>query len=244
MNCLFPSSGTGIQLFNLVKDLFDRERTFIISDFLNENDIEVLLSQNWKPLKLEQVLFQENNYILGFLLWWPTILDKEIINKFNTGVVNFHPSYLPFGRGKDPYFWSIVNDEPFGISCHFIDENIDCGDLIIQKKIVKNWTDTGESLRNKAIGELKSVIRDWVIKILASDYTLEKIVNLSVNYREDMLNKSWVELDSLCTFREFLNLIRAKSNKDHIGIVFSDSDGRFHIKLQIEEYPNGSNSKI
>ena len=108
MNCLFPSSGTGIQLFNLVKDLFDRERTFIISDFLNENDIEVLLSQNWKPLKLEQVLFQENNYILGFLLWWPTILDKEIINKFNTGVVNFHPSYLPFGRGKDPYFWSML----------------------------------------------------------------------------------------------------------------------------------------
>ena len=231
MNCLFPSSGTGIQLFNLIKDLFDRERTFIISDFLNDNDVEVLLSQNWRPLKLEQVLFQENNYILGFLLWWPTILDKKIINKFNTGVVNFHPSYLPFGRGKDPYFWSIVNDEPFGISCHFIDENIDCGDLIIQKKIVKNWTDTGESLRNKAIGELKSVIRDWVIKILASDYTLEKIVNLSVNYREDMLNKSWVELDSLCTFREFLNLIRAKSNKDHIGIVFSDSDGRFHIKL-------------
>lgn len=43
----------GAQLFNLVKDLFDLERNYIISDFLNEDDIEILLSQNWKLLKLE-----------------------------------------------------------------------------------------------------------------------------------------------------------------------------------------------
>lgn len=53
LNCLFPSSGMGAQLFNLVKDLFDLERNYIISDFLNEDDIEILLSQNWKLLKLE-----------------------------------------------------------------------------------------------------------------------------------------------------------------------------------------------
>lgn len=241
MNCLFPSSGMGTQLFNLVKDLFDPEHTYIISNFLNEDDSEILLSQNWKLLKLEQILSQENDYVLGFLLWWPTILDEKIINKFKTGIVNFHPSYLPFGRGKDPYFWSIVNDEPFGISCHFIDKKIDSGGLIVQKRISKDWTDTGESLRDKAIKELKLVIKDWISKVIQSDYVLEKIADLSVNYRKDMLDKSVVELDSQYTFREFLNLIRAKSNSDHIGVVFSDSDYRFHVKLQIEECSNESN---
>ncbi len=244
MNCLFPGSGLGAQLLNLVKDLFDLDRTHIISDFLNQDDTEVLLGQNWKLIKLEQILSWENDYVLGFLLWWPTILEEKILDKFKTGIVNFHPSYLPFGRGKDPYFWSIVNDEPFGISCHFIDNKIDAGSLIIQKRIPKEWTDTGESLREKAINELKLVIKDWVSKVIQSDYELKNITNLSVNYRKDMLNKSFVELDSQYKFREFLNLIRAKSNSGQIGIVFLDSDNRFHVKLQIEECPNGPNSKI
>ena len=38
----------GTQLFNLVEDLFDPESTYIISNFLNEDDSEILLSQNWK----------------------------------------------------------------------------------------------------------------------------------------------------------------------------------------------------
>ena len=244
MNCLFPGSGLGAQLLNLVKDLFDLDRTHIISDFLNQDDTEVLLGQNWKLIKLEQILSWENDYVLGFLLWWPTILEEKILDKFKTGIVNFHPSYLPFGRGKDPYFWSIVNDEPFGISCHFIDNKIDAGSLIIQKRIPKEWTDTGESLREKAINELKLVIKDWVSKVIQSDYELKNITNLSVNYRKDMLNKSFVELDSQYKFREFLNLIRAKSNSGQIGVVFSDSNNRFHVKLQIQECPNGPNSKI
>ena len=244
MNCLFPGSGIGAQLLNLVKDLFDLDHTHIISDYLNEDDSAVLLSENWKLIKLEQVLSRENDYVLGFLLWWPTILEEKILNKFKTGIVNFHPSYLPFGRGKDPYFWSIVNDEPFGISCHFIDNKIDGGSLIIQKRIPKEWTDTGESLREKAIKELKLVIKVWVSKVIKSDYELENITNLSVNYRKDMLNRSFVELDSQYKFREFLNLIRAKSNSGQIGVVFSDSDNLFHVKLQIQECPNGPNSKI
>lgn len=244
MNCIFLNSEIGTKLFDLTRDLFDVDSTYIISDFLNKKDTKILLSQNWKLLKLEQILSEENDYFLGFLFWWPTILKEEIINKFRTGIVNFHPSYLPFGRGKDPYFWSIVNDEPFGISCHFIDKKIDSGNLIVQKRIAKDWTDTGESLREKAIKELKLVIRDWVNKVIKSDYQLVEILNLNVNYRKDMLNRSFVKLDSQLTFREFLNLIRAKSNGDHIGVVFSDCDSRFHVKLQIEECADGPNSKV
>lgn len=244
MNCLFPSSGMGIQLFDLVKSLFDPDHTYIISDFLNEDESEILLRQNWKLLKIEQILSEDDDFVIGFLLWWPTILDEKIINKFQTGIVNFHPSYLPFGRGKDPYFWSIVNDEPFGISCHFIDKKIDSGSLIVQKKIAKDWTDTGESLREKAINELKFVIKDWVKKVIESDYVLKKIDDLTVNYRKDMLNKTFVELDTQHTFREFLNLVRAKSNSDHIGVEFLDSGNRFHVKLQIEECSDEPDSKI
>ena len=88
------------------------------------------------------------------------------------------------------------------------------------------------------------VIKDWIIKVIQADYVLKNFDHLSVNYRKDMLKRSVVELDSQHTFREFLNLIRAKSNGNQIGVVFSDSDDRFHVKLQIEGCPDGPNSKI
>ena len=77
MNCLFPGSGLGAQLLNLVKDLFDLDRTHIISDFLNQDDTEVLLGQNWKLIKLEQILSWENDYVLGFLLWYQQSLKRK-----------------------------------------------------------------------------------------------------------------------------------------------------------------------
>ena len=106
--------------------------------------------------------------------------------------------------------------------------------MLFCKKEFQKLTDTGESLRQKALEELKLTIKDWVSKVIKSDYTIEKVANSNVNYRKDMLEKSFVELDSKCTFREFLNLVRAKSNSEQIGIVFSDENNRYQVKLQIQ----------
>ena len=121
---------------------------------------------------------------LGFLVWWPKILTKEIISIADFGFINTHPSLLPYARGKNYNFWTLVNDEPFGISCHFIDKKIDSRSLIMQKKIAK----------------------DWVSKIIQSDYALEKIVNLSVNYRKDTLNRSY--RDIFCAFNVVFRIKR------------------------------------
>ena len=40
----------------------------------------------------------------------------------------------------------------------------------------------------------KKIAKDWVSKIIQSDYALEKIVNLSVNYRKDTLNRSYRDI--------------------------------------------------
>ena len=43
---------------------------------------------------------------------------------------------MPFYRGRSPINWAIINGENFiGLTVHFIDKNIDTGDIIYQRKL-------------------------------------------------------------------------------------------------------------
>ncbi|WP_130472396.1 methionyl-tRNA formyltransferase [Candidatus Magnetaquicoccus inordinatus] len=57
--------------------------------------------------------------------------------------VNMHPSYLPYYRGNNPYFWPIANGETStGVSYHFLSEYFDEGDLIFQQHVPIHPGDT------------------------------------------------------------------------------------------------------
>ena len=64
------------------------------------------------------------------------LLKQELINLPKYGSINLHPSLLPLYRGMSPQHWPIINgDSETGITVHFIDEGVDTGDIIIQRKI-------------------------------------------------------------------------------------------------------------
>ena len=52
--------------------------------------------------------------------------------------INLHISYLPFNRGAHPNFWSFVDNSPKGVTIHEIDEGLDTGPIIHQKKLSFN----------------------------------------------------------------------------------------------------------
>ncbi len=64
------------------------------------------------------------------------ILKQELIELPKYGSINLHPSLLPLYRGMSPQHWPIINgDSETGITVHFIDEGVDTGDIIVQKKL-------------------------------------------------------------------------------------------------------------
>ncbi len=91
------------------------------------------------------------NLDLMILAWWPSIVKGEAISKTAKGWLNMHPSLLPFNRGKHPYYWSIVEGTPFGVTLHLIDEGVDTGPLLFQKEIAVEFEDTGETLYQKGL---------------------------------------------------------------------------------------------
>jgi methionyl-tRNA formyltransferase len=51
-------------------------------------------------------------------------------------VINVHAGALPFYRGRNVLNWAIINGETsFGVTCHYVDEGIDTGDIIEQRML-------------------------------------------------------------------------------------------------------------
>ncbi|NPA03637.1 MAG: formyl transferase [Epsilonproteobacteria bacterium] len=62
------------------------------------------------------------------------IIPKKITQNYK--ILNLHISYLPFNKGADPNLWSHLENSPTGVTIHYIDEGIDSGDILLQKRVV------------------------------------------------------------------------------------------------------------
>ena len=79
------------------------------------------------------------------------ILDKDVIAfiERKKGAINLHISYLPYNRGTDPNFWSIVEGTPTGVTIHKINKGLDTGDILLQKRVPIQNSDTLETSYKK-----------------------------------------------------------------------------------------------
>jgi methionyl-tRNA formyltransferase len=74
------------------------------------------------------------------------ILRKRILRIPPDGMLNSHPGLLPEVRGSASVAWSVYYDIPIGSTCHFIDPNIDTGDIVLKRVIPVQRGDTYELL--------------------------------------------------------------------------------------------------
>ena len=80
--------------------------------FLKKNKIEFIISYGYKYL-----------------------ITKDIIDLFKGKIINLHISFLPFNRGYYPNLWSHLEGSPSGVTIHLINEQIDGGEILLQKKV-------------------------------------------------------------------------------------------------------------
>ena len=76
-----------------------------------------------------------------------SIIKKDLLQIPKYGVINRHNALLPKNRGRLTPFWVLYKGEKeTGVSIHFIDEGIDSGEIIVQKKYKVRNNDTFNSL--------------------------------------------------------------------------------------------------
>lgn len=63
------------------------------------------------------------------------IIQKELLSIPKIGILNRHASLLPHFRGRVGSFWAHAEKSPeYGVTIHFVDEKIDSGPIVLQKK--------------------------------------------------------------------------------------------------------------
>lgn len=79
------------------------------------------------------------------------IIRENLLDIPRKGTLNAHMGLLPKYRGMNVLEWSLFNNDPIGITVHFMDTGIDTGDILLKKNVPINTVDTIESLRAKSI---------------------------------------------------------------------------------------------
>lgn len=111
---------------------------------------------------------------LVVLVGYMRILSPEFVQKFKNKIINVHPALLPKFSGKG-FFGSNVHEavleageKETGMTIHYIDEGVDTGEIILQKKCKVTPEDTPETLKEK-VQELEKKWYPEVIRNFAKN---------------------------------------------------------------------------
>lgn len=167
-NIAIFASGNGSNAQNIVK-YFKNNLTVNVSLILTNNS-EAFVLERAKQLNIPSFVFKrkdfyESNLVLDILtenkinfivlagfLW---LVPKKMLKKYPNRIINIHPALLPKYGGKGMYGARVhqevyeSGDTETGITIHYVNERYDEGEIIFQKKIPIDSSDTPDIIAEK-----------------------------------------------------------------------------------------------
>lgn len=119
-----------------------------VKEYAVQNNIEVL-----QPEKMKDELFINRLEELEadlFVIVAFRILPEKVFTLPKFGSFNLHGSLLPKYRGAAPIQWAIINgDNETGLTTFFLQQKVDTGNIILQKRIEIDKEDNFGTLHDK-----------------------------------------------------------------------------------------------
>ncbi len=114
-------------------------------------------------------LLKKHKTDLVCLAGFMKILSKNFIKKLSKPIINIHPSLLPKYKGLNTHKRAIENrDKLSGATVHIVNDKLDSGKIILQKKIKILKTDTEKSLEKKILKIEHKIYPLAIIKLLTN----------------------------------------------------------------------------
>ena len=105
--------------------------------------------------------FAENEFEIGISMGWQRLIPQAVLDRFQYGIFGFHGScgYLPYGRGRSPLNWSVINgDTRFILNLFQYDAKADSPNVFANEMFSINPHDTIRTLQYKNILVSKRLI--------------------------------------------------------------------------------------
>ncbi len=121
----------------------DNPTAFVIKRFASNKKKVVYL-----PFEKNYDYFSQNSFDLYVLAGYMKIITPDTL-KLGT-FINIHPSLLPKYKGKNAIKRAYDAKEKItGVTIHYVDEHIDTGKIIVQKKLIIDYNEPFEMLEAK-----------------------------------------------------------------------------------------------
>ncbi len=145
---------------------------------------------------------------LGVVVAYGKILSLELLKTAKIGFVNVHFSLLPKYRGAAPAQWAVINGErETGVTTFWIDEGLDTGKIISQKKVIIENDDTVSTLQKELVVLGIEVLKE-TLKLIKENpqigYEQQGIPSYAPPLKKENGKIYWQEK----TAQEIYNLIR------------------------------------
>jgi methionyl-tRNA formyltransferase len=165
------------------------------------------------------------------------VVNDDFIELFPKGCINLHPALLPHNRGRFPNIWSIVSKTPAGITLHYIDKGIDTGDVIAQKEVPVEMTDTGATLyRRLELEGLELFKATWPSIRAGTAGRKPQPAGLGSYHRaRDVETIDEIDLQKSYRAEDLLNVIRARTFAPHKGAYFMHQGRKIYLRLELKD---------
>lgn len=113
-------------------------------------------------------ILKNENIDLIVLAGYMRILTPYFIGEFHGKIINVHPALLPKYGGKNFYGDKVheailkAGEKESGMTIHFVEEEVDRGQIILQKTCPVKPNDTVETLKAR----VQALEREWYPKVI------------------------------------------------------------------------------
>jgi methionyl-tRNA formyltransferase len=107
--------------------------------------------------------------------YFDQVINQEIINIPQYGVINIHTGLLPGYKGPFPTFWPVIKGEKVGgVTIHFVNKKLDEGDILLKKEIEINYKESILSMDCKLMNVGVDLIFDVIKEIENNNISPQK----------------------------------------------------------------------
>ncbi|MCM4173078.1 methionyl-tRNA formyltransferase [Arenibacter sp. TNZ] len=181
-----------------------------VKAFAKEHHLNILQPTNLKDpdfIKELEGLNADLQIVVAFRM-----LPKAVWDMPNLGTFNLHASLLPQYRGAAPINWAIINGEhETGVTTFFIDDKIDTGEILLQKKTTISDTETAGTLHDKLMYLGADLVLETINKIESKEIVPSKQQEDKALKEAHKLHKETCEIDWKQDIATVYNFIRGLS---------------------------------
>jgi methionyl-tRNA formyltransferase len=196
------------------------------------------ISDNYQTFIAE---IQSTGYDMIFSNCYSMIISPEILSFCRFNAINVHWSLLPLNRGPNPVQWALINGSKItGVTLHFMDENLDSGDVIMSRQIEINERDTWVTLSRRLL-ELSQALIEEFFKNIKLYLSLRKGQNELIATKNFRINSEYprINFNKMTDFMIF-NLVRAQVYPLKGAFIEDDNKRKKYFKnyLTLQEVSN------